>query len=261
MQVNFERFNSLEFRSCGPIDTPLGENTSNFDDSEAIGEELTSNELAILLLLASEAFSKNSQAELSFQGIKTKLHLHQQKLTKALERLTQKNLIDKTLNGYRLSKNSVKIINSFLSSIGSSSNPEPKEPIGFEMKIPLNSKNNELFRLIYLLKGRWFANWRWIGMFQDQSSLKMEWQSITDDMEACLCINENRLCIALFDKNSSPSNINIELLSDEFNKFLRKIQNIMNINLNSYQSISTTMIRTHSGCNRKEMSNWLSNYA
>ena len=261
MQVNFERFNSLEFRSCGPIDTLLGEGTNKFDDNDAMDEDLTSNELAILLLLASEAFSKNSQAELSFQGIKTKLHLHQQKLTKALERLTQKNLVDKTLNGYRLSKNSVKIINSLLSSFGSNPNPEPKESVGFEIKVPLNSKNNELFKLVYLLKGRWFANWRWIGMFQDQSSLKMEWQSIGGDMEACLCINENRLCIALFDKNSSPSNINIELLSDEFNKFLRKIQNIMNINLNSYQSISTTMIRTHSGCNRKEMSNWLSNYA
>lgn len=261
MQVNFERFNSTEFRSCGPIDTPLGENTNNFDDSDALDEDLTSNELAILLLLASEAFSKNSQAELSFQGIKTKLRLHQQKLTKALERLTQKNLIDRTLNGYRLSKNSVKIINSLLSSVGSSSNPEPKEYIGFEMKVPLNSRNNELFKLIYLLKGRWFANWRWIGMFQDKSSLKMEWQSISDDLEACLCINENRLCIALFDKNSSPSNINIEFLTGEFNKFLKKIQNIMNINLNTYQSISTTMIKTHSSCNKREMSDWLSNYA
>jgi len=261
MQVNFERFDSLEFRSCGPIDTSFNETTYDFVDSETIVEEITSNELAILLLLASEAFSKNSQAELSFQGIKTKLNLHQQKLAKALERLVHKNLIDKTLNGYRLSKNAIKVVNSYLDLLRNKANPEPKEYIGFEIKVPLNSRNNELFKLIYLLKGRWFANWRWIGMFQNQSSLKMEWQSISNDLEACLCINEHQLCIALFDKNSSPANINIEFLIEEFNKFLRKIQSIMNTNLNTYQSISTTMIKTHSSCDKQEMSNWLSNYA
>ena len=261
MQWNFERFDALEFRSCGPIEMPLGESTYDFDESEAIGEEVTSNELAILLLLASEAYSKNSQAELSFQGIKTKLNLHQQKLTKALERLTQKNLIDKTLNGYRLSKNAIKIVNSVLSSIGSNPNPDPKEYIGFEIKVPLNSKNNDLFKLVYLLKGRWFANWRWIGMFQNQTSLKMEWQSISGDLEACLCINENQLCIALFDKNSSPPTVKLDLLKYEFDKFLEKIQKIMDINLATYQSLSTTLIKTNSNCNKREMSNWLSGYA
>ena len=261
MQWNFERFDALEFRSCGPIDAPFDGLTYNRDDSEAIEEELTSNELAILLLLASEAFSKNSQAELSFQGIKTKLNLHQQKLAKALERLTHKNLVDKTLNGYRLSKDAIKIVNSVLISVGNNQNTDPKEYIGFEMKIPLSSKNNELFKLVYLLKGRWFANWRWIGMFQDQASLKMEWQSIAGDLEACLCINENRLCIALFDKNSSPPTVKLDLLKYEFDKFLEKVQKIMNINLATYQSLSTTMIKTNSNCNRRAMSNWLSGYA
>ncbi|MDD1776909.1 MAG: hypothetical protein LUQ65_01990, partial [Candidatus Helarchaeota archaeon] len=143
MHVNFERFDALEFRSCGPIDAPFDGKAYNMDESEAIDEELTSNELAILLLLASEAFSKNSQAELSFQGIKAKLNLHQQKLAKALERLTQKNLVDKTLNGYRLSKDAIKIVNSVLSSVGNNQNKDHKEYIVFEMKIPLNSKNNE----------------------------------------------------------------------------------------------------------------------
>jgi hypothetical protein len=261
MHVNFERFDALEFRSCGPIDVPFGESTSDLDGRQVVGEELTSNELAVLLLLASEAFSKNSQAELSFQGIKAKLNLHQQKLTKALERLTQKNLIDKTLNGYRLSKDAMKIVNSFLTSVGSNPNPDPKESIGFEVKIPLSSKNNELFKLVYLLKGRWFANWRWIGMFQDQASLKMEWQSISGELEACLCINENRLCIALFDKNSSPPTVKLDLLKFEFDKFLEKVQKIMNIDLTTYQSLSTTMIKTNSNCNRRAMSNWLSGYA
>ena len=73
MHVNFERFDALEFRSCGPIDAPFGESTSDFDGHEAVSEEITDNELAILLLLASEAFSKNSQAELSLSRNKSEI--------------------------------------------------------------------------------------------------------------------------------------------------------------------------------------------
>ena len=67
MHVNFERFDALEFQSRGRIDVRFDGKTYNMDESEAIDEELTNDQLAILLLLASEAFSKNSQAELVFR--------------------------------------------------------------------------------------------------------------------------------------------------------------------------------------------------
>ena len=261
MQVNFNRTDSFEFRACGPINTRINEDSYLYNEAEMLDEDLTTRELNILLLLASEAYSKDSQAELSFQGIKTKLNLHQQKVATALKRLLQKSLIEKTLNGYTINKNGMKIINSLLKSPATSLKTEPQEYIGLEVMIPLNNKNNDLFKLIYLLKGRWFANWRWIGMFQNPTSVKMAWQSISGNLEACLCINENRLCIALFDKNSSPSSPNFELLEEEFNKFLRKISKIMNTNLFTYPTISKAMIKTHSSCDKLKMSNWLSNYA
>ncbi|NVM31172.1 MAG: hypothetical protein HWN65_20205 [Candidatus Helarchaeota archaeon] len=261
MEVNFNRTNSFDFRACGPMDTQLTEDSDYFTKIGPLDEALTSRELNILFLLSIEAYSKDSQAELSFQGIKTKLNLHQQKVATSLKRLLRKKLIDKTLNGYKINKTGMKVINSLLQSPKTSLTIKPKEYVGLEIMVPLNNKNNDLFKLVYLLKGRWFGKWRWIGMFQNSSSVKMEWQSLSSELEACLCINESRICIALFDKNSNPSNPNLELLREEFNTFLLKIQKIMNIDLNAHQSVSTAMIKTHSSCKKSEMSNWLSNYA
>lgn len=261
MSIHYNRIDSFEFRACGPIETRLTEETYSFSDGSYLEEEITTRELNILLLLASEAYSKDSQAEISFQGIKVKLNLHQQKVTNALKKLIDKELIEKTLNGYKINKKGMTVVKYVLKSPQTSFQLEPKEYAGLELMIPLNNKNNNLFRLVYLLKGRWFGSFRWVGMFQNSCSLKMEWISISGDMEACLCINDKRMCIALFDKNSTPLDPDLTLLHEEFKNFLEKIQNIMNIDLDTQQSVSTAMIKTHSSCNKSEMRNWLASYA
>jgi len=118
-----------------------------------------------------------------------------------------------------------------------------------------------LYNLVYLLKGRWFSKWRWIGMFENSESIKMEWQSLSGNLEACLCINDTTLCFAVFDINSSPLSLNRELLDAEFDNFSQKIQKIMNIDLATYPSASRAMIVTHSNCNKLKICSWLTNYA
>ncbi len=260
MQVSFNRTDSLETRPCGPVETRLTEEPYPFNDGGVLEEDVTTRELNILLLLAIEAYSKDSNAELSFQGIKTKLNLHQQKVTIALKRLQEKNLISRTLNGYTLTKTGIEVINSLLKS-PINLDPESQEYIGYEITVPLYNKNNDLFRLVYLLKGRWFANWRWVGMFQNHSSIKMEWQSISGELEACLCLNEERMCIAVFDKNSTPLKMNPEFLDEEFNKFIFKIEKILETDTLSCQAVSKTMIKADPNCDKMKISNWLSNYA
>ena len=98
-------------------------------------------------------------------------------------------------------------------------------------------------------------------MFQNPSTIKMELQSLDGILEACLCINEQRMCIAVFDKNSPLSNPNMELLKSEFNKILLKIQKLMNTELINYNMASKAIIKTHSSCDRLKMSDWISNYA
>ncbi|MHA1268493.1 MAG: hypothetical protein ACTSPY_01780 [Candidatus Helarchaeota archaeon] len=252
---------TYEFRACGPINTKLKTNLYVLNKN-ILDEYMTEYEIDVLLLLAAEAYSKNSKiAELSFQGIKTKLNIHQQKLAVALKRLINKNLVEKTLNGYTLKRKGLILIDKILSS-NACFNDNCEEYFGLEISIPINNKNNNLYKLIYLLKGRWFSHWRWIGMFSESNSIKMEWQSLDDDLETCLCINENQLCIAIFDKspNSSHVNPNIKLLEGQFNEFLNKIQNIMNLEIFNQYSSSKFVIKTYSSCDKIKMKNWISNY-
>ncbi|MHA1650702.1 MAG: MarR family transcriptional regulator [Candidatus Helarchaeota archaeon] len=260
MQGDLNETETFEFRACGPINTYL-QDDSNFIENNPLEIDLTNRELNILLLLVIEAYSKDSKAELSFQGIKNKLNLHQQKVTTALKRLQAKKLIEKTSNGYTLTKHGIQIINSLLKSSPTKLISDTNEYIGLEVLIPLDLEDNKLSQLISLLKGRWFADWRWIGMFQSTNSIKMEWQSLSGMLEACLCITKKRMCIAVFDKNSSPTNPNMDLLDLEFNKFLKKIQKLMNLGAISYQTVSKTRIKTHSSCNKRQICDWLSNYA
>lgn len=259
MESNFNN-ESFEFRACGPVNIRLKKDSFNLNDKKLFDNYITEYELDILLLLATEAYSKNSNAEISFQGIKNKLNMHQQKVSTALKRLVNKKLVRKTLNGYSLEKKGLIAVNKLLQKETCIENNK-EEYFGLEISIPVNykNKNNNLFKSIYLLKGRWFSHWRWVGMFSNPKSVKMEWQSLDGNLEACLCINNRRMNLAVFDKSFNSLKENMSLLEEELTAFIDKIQKIMDYNFYD-ETISKYKIISHSNCNMNKMRNWLSNY-
>jgi hypothetical protein len=260
MSADFN-LDSVEFRHCGPVAGKIADDAYSINNN-LIEDYITNYEIDILILLAIEAFSKDSQiAEVSFQGIKNKLNLHQQKISTAIKRLMDKKLVKKTLNGYTLEKKGMEIVDEILKKNCIKNNGE--DYLGLEICVPINNKNSNLFKLIYLLKGRWFSHWRWVAIFSNPESVKMEWQSLKDDedLEACLCITEKRLRVAIFDKSCSPNRSDLAFLEDEFNEFLSKIQDIMGIDFLNKYSVSRYKILTHASCDIQKMRNWLSNYA
>jgi len=64
---------------------------------EQIDHDLTPYEEQVLRVFAEDPFS---EIKYSFQGLKRRLEIHQQKLTKALKRALEKGLIDRTKNGF-----------------------------------------------------------------------------------------------------------------------------------------------------------------
>lgn len=77
-----------------------GNNNRNEDSLPIIEDLLHNNDSKILSLLSQETGSN-----FSFKGLIRKLNLHQQSLTRALNRLEDLRLIDKSHIGYRLTKN------------------------------------------------------------------------------------------------------------------------------------------------------------
>lgn len=140
----------------------------NSQESLSVGD-FHNNDNKILALL------NEAGSNYSFKGLMRKLNLHQQSLSRALHRLEEMDLVEKSPLGYRLSK-------AGSSAMSNTELLQQKKPRGREYMqllqtyIPLNIKASEVMR--YLI-GRWFKNLRWIGMIRSDTSYTLQW--ISDD--------------------------------------------------------------------------------
>jgi DNA-binding transcriptional ArsR family regulator len=104
----------------------------------------------------------------SFKGLMRKLNLHQQSLSRALHRLEEMGLVEKSPVGYQLSKDG----GSTISRVGLHS-PKGREYMQLlQSYIPLNVRAVEIVRQ---LAGRWFKNLRWIGMIDSGTGYTLQW--------------------------------------------------------------------------------------
>jgi len=106
----------------------------------------------------------------SFKGLMRKLNLHQQSLSRALRRLEEMGIVEKSPVGYRLSNTGESTI----------SKVDLRGPKGREYMqllqtyIPLNVRAVEIVRQ---LLGRWFKNLRWLGMIESGTGYTLQWAS------------------------------------------------------------------------------------
>lgn len=110
----------------------------------------------------------------SFKGLMRKLNLHQQSLSRALRRLEEMELVEKSQVGYRLSKAGATAI-SRIELLQQQQKPKGREYMQLlQTYIPLNVKASEVMRHLI---GRWFKNLRWIGMIRSDTGYTLQWTS------------------------------------------------------------------------------------
>jgi DNA-binding HxlR family transcriptional regulator len=106
----------------------------------------------------------------SFKGLMRKLSLHQQSLSRALHRLEEMGLVEKSPVGYRLSKTGESAVSKF-----DVIRPKGREYMQLlQTYIPLNVRASEVVRQ---LVGRWFKNLRWLGMIESGTGYTLQWSS------------------------------------------------------------------------------------
>jgi DNA-binding transcriptional ArsR family regulator len=111
----------------------------------------------------------------SFKGLMRKLNLHQQSLSRALHRLEEMDLVEKSPLGYQLSEAGTSTISR--ADLLQKQKPRGREYVQLlQTYIPLNVKASEVMRH---LTGRWFKNLRWIGMIRSDTGYTLQW--ISDD--------------------------------------------------------------------------------
>ena len=169
---------------------------NEYDSNDRIGDYLQSkddilrnNDSKILSLLGQEAGSNYS-----FKGLIRKLNLHQQSLTRALNRLEDLKLIKKSQIGYRLTTNGESLMmllsstknstNNLIGRDNSELNKEKQKRNGYiqllQTYIPVDIKPEEI---LHKLIGKWFNNLRWVGLIESEAGgYMLQW--VSDDNNA-----------------------------------------------------------------------------
>ena len=164
------------------------DNNIRVEDSLPLTDDvLHLNDSKILLLMGQEV-----RSNYSFKGLIRKLNLHQQSLTRALIRLEDMKLVEKSSIGYKLTENGESLIRLLLSSknrayklVSNNSILEKKKEKekrnGYiqllQTYISVDIKPEEI---LYGLIGKWFNNLRWVGMIESESGgYMLQW--INDD--------------------------------------------------------------------------------
>jgi DNA-binding Lrp family transcriptional regulator len=143
-----------------------GKKKEEEDDSLSVAAAFHNNDNKILAVL------NETGSYYSFKGLMRKLNLHQQSLSRALRRLEELGIIEKSRAGYRLAVDVAR-------TIAARDLPRQKGREYTQLLqtyIPVSIKAGEIIRS---LVGKWFKNLRWLGMIESGTGYTLQW--ISDD--------------------------------------------------------------------------------
>ena len=109
----------------------------------------------------------------TFDGLKRLTGLHQEKLSRIIDRLEEEGLLEKVDEGYRITAR------------GNETIPRPLstalQPIPIVQS--LLPRDVDLQQIISGLKGRWFGGLRWLGYSQDNDATILKWIAEEDGIQ------------------------------------------------------------------------------
>ena len=156
---------SAEGSERSPLDVQI-ENRSGI-----VSGDIGSNDYKIISLL-----KQNADAYYSFKGLMRKLDLHQESLSRALNRLKSYGLVQRSVNGYKLIQNEP-------------SNALSKQPSGLPHLANTTNRQYDRVLQLYLpvdigseeivcaLNGKWFRRLRWLGLVHGESGYLLQWMN------------------------------------------------------------------------------------
>lgn len=141
-----------------------------------------------------EFLSRTPVGEVAFQGIRRRLGIHPEQLSRALHRLADDGLVERTEHGYRVTPKALTVLGpDALSRV-------PEGLVVLETYLPADL---DVPGLVNALHGRWFGPLRWFGFSEDAGELRLWWS--TEDsaiqLEAQLHQGELRLLAHLASRN------------------------------------------------------------
>jgi hypothetical protein len=111
-------------------------------------------------------------AEFTFDGIRRKTGMHQETLSRTLERLQEQSLLARTSSGYSVSH---ELGVTYIESLNHDGLGRDSVPLA-QILLPTDI---EIHNVIHALKRKWFSNLRWLGYSVNGESIILKW--LTED--------------------------------------------------------------------------------
>ena len=127
-------------------------------------DSLSDRDANVLSLVDEEALST-----FTFDGLKRRLGLHPETLSRILSRLEEEGIVKKTREGYEVTPKIAKLKLS----------PARREEQNVSLLQTFLPSNMSIPTLLSELKGRWFGVLRWFGMSENCDGVMLKW--ITED--------------------------------------------------------------------------------
>jgi len=154
-------------------------------------------------------------SSLAFQGLKRKLGMHQETLSRALRRLESDNLVERTEDGYRLTQRGSEIIHV-------RDQPTKRSKI-LETYLPSDVPSSDV---ISRLKYSWFSTLRWLGSSGNNNESVLTWVTEDGSTQVRARFEGNRLSIEIGPENGETSNLAIKSAHELAARIIREYRMI-----------------------------------
>ncbi len=133
-----------------------------------------------------EFLSQDPTSQVAFQGIRRRLGIHPEQLSRALHRLADDGLVERTDHGYRATAKALTVLGPDALTHMPQGLPvlETYLPADFVVK-----------SLVDAVQGRWFGPLRWFGFSEDQGELRLWWSTEDNGIQLEVRLHEGQLRI------------------------------------------------------------------
>ncbi|MCW4005433.1 MAG: hypothetical protein NWF04_02365 [Candidatus Bathyarchaeota archaeon] len=141
---------------------------------------LSERDVDVLAFLGEEEFEF-----FTFEGLKRRLGLHPETLSRILSRLEQEGIVKKSSRGYQVTKELTKNLKAPVDSSRGSA-------VLLQTFLP---SDMPVEQLISNLQGRWFGLLRWLGLAQSSEDVTLKWVTDEGDVQVDAKVTLNTLSI------------------------------------------------------------------
>ena len=132
--------------------------SSRFDELE--DSNLTPRDTGVV-----QAIMEEGLTVFTFDGVKRLLGLHQEKLSRIIDRLEDEGVLEKIPEGYRVTNKGSALI----------ARPLNSAPLPVPIVQSLLPRDIDVQSIISSLKGRWFGKLRWLGYTKNDDGVVLKW--------------------------------------------------------------------------------------